>query len=390
MVDRQGQARVPRIEVESTSRQSARVVEPIPLISLRDGDETRLTRRVVAAEIVENPNNPGAPLRVSIQHQKRARTDTPWDDAPPFRLSTMRAEEMVRIPLDSAETLALYVALQKLYSVARRGVPVGLHTYRVVEEGEAIVVEGEEREVLQAIMDREGGRFWELIESIEPDLLTAAAVIQQYRVHRAALDEFETEMEAERWSEIEWGRFFDRNPWIFGHALSYQILTLMEDQAYVGGRNVTGRGASQVDYLMRTEADIKFTRLVEIKKPTSALVRRQYRPSGVWVLDPELYGGVNQVLDYCRTWARHANDEENRRFVEDTYTVDPKGILVIGRLSTLDTDEKVRSFEMFRQTLHNPEILTFDEVLDRARSLVQQEEPAQEREPEPDLDDLEF
>jgi hypothetical protein len=54
-------------------------------------------------------------------------------------------------------------------------------------------------------------------------------------------------------------------------------------------------------------------------------VKRQYRPSGVWLLDPEPHGGVNQVLDYCRTLARHANDESNRRFVGETYTVEPKG-----------------------------------------------------------------
>jgi hypothetical protein len=45
-------------------------------------------------------------------------------------------------------------------------------------------------------------------------------------------------------------------------------------------------------------------------------------------------------------------------------------------MSTLDTDEKVRSFEMFRQNLHNPEILTFDEVFERARLLVRQDKPA--------------
>ena len=53
----------------------------------------------------------------------------------------------------------------------------------------------------------------------------------------------------------------------------------------------------------------------------------------------------------------------------------PEGILVVGRLSELEQDEaKLRTFDLFRKSLHNTRILTFDELLARARFVVETEE----------------
>ena len=54
----------------------------------------------------------------------------------------------------------------------------------------------------------------------------------------------------------------------------------------------------------------------------------------------------------------------------------PRSILVIGNLSEFSGEhgpnvEKFRTFEMYRRNLISPEIITFDELHDRARSLVE-------------------
>lgn len=64
---------------------------------------------------------------------------------------------------------------------------------------------------------------------------------------------------------------------------------------------------------------------------------------------------------------------ENTAFdVTDTFIVRPRSFLIVGSLSQLlgdgggPIDDKVHSFELFRRNLHEPEVITFDELLARA------------------------
>ena len=51
-------------------------------------------------------------------------------------------------------------------------------------------------------------------------------------------------------------------------------------------------------------------------------------------------------------------------------TAKTKGILVIGNTSELDTADKKRSFELFRKGLNQIDIITYDELLERANHIV--------------------
>jgi hypothetical protein len=56
------------------------------------------------------------------------------------------------------------------------------------------------------------------------------------------------------------------------------------------------------------------------------------------------------------------------------FTVKPKGIIVIGSLSDLDTRSKRETFQRFRKSIHGVDILTFDELYQRARFIVDHKE----------------
>ena len=115
-----------------------------------------------------------------------------------------------------------------------------------------------------------------------------------------------------------------------------------------------------------------FTVLVDIKRPNSQLVGKEYR-NRVYQLGPDLTGGVAQLQSNCHSWnTTGARQSQNavalaRRGIA---TYEPKGILVIGHTAQLDNDDKQATFELFRRNLRNPEVLTYDELLDRARFLV--------------------
>ena len=153
----------------------------------------------------------------------------------------------------------------------------------------------------------------------------------------------------------------------------------MEEQAHYGGVTVSGKGGQRGDYLMASKADVRFTVLVEIKRPSTALLAREKYRNKVYSLSEELTGGVSQVQSNCRTWAQDGSrQEETRETLEGAgiFTYEPKGILVIGRTGELADDSNKRAtFELFRRNLHNPEVITFDELLARARFLVSREAP---------------
>src|SRR5690242_1913130 len=82
--------------------------EAIPLPN-KDGQST--TRKVVKAQFINpNPQNPDAPLKVSICHQKK-KTNGEYEDSESFPLSSLKAGQEVRMILDTEQTLALNAVL---------------------------------------------------------------------------------------------------------------------------------------------------------------------------------------------------------------------------------------------------------------------------------------
>ena len=54
-------------------------------------------------------------------------------------------------------------------------------------------------------------------------------------------------------------------------------------------------------------------------------------------------------------------------------TINPKGILVIGHTKELMGERsKIETFELFRRDINNLEIITFDELYERAKFIVDQ------------------
>ena len=148
----------------------------------------------------------------------------------------------------------------------------------------------------------------------------------------------------------------------------------------VRGFSVSGAG-KRVDALMKTRAEVSSLCFVEIKRhDTSLLASKQYRP-GVWSASQELVGGIGQVQETVRAAIRTLSapfrpaDERGNPTGEEIYGFEPRSYLVIGSLSEFASEhgvneEKFRSFETFRRNISRPEIITFDELLHRARFIV--------------------
>jgi hypothetical protein len=191
--------------------------------------------------------------------------------------------------------------------------------------------------------------------------------------------------------EAVWQSFFERNPWIFGYGLSYIYLDSVVEkrlEQIVQGHRVGMRG-KRVDALLKSKGVISSLCFVEIKRHrTSLLASKPYR-SACWSPSEELSGAVAQVQGSVAAATEsireklELTDPEGYPTGEEAFNYFPKSYLVIGSLEQFFGEhgvnkEQFRSFELYRRNTFGPEIITFDELYERARFIVQSNEASLE------------
>lgn len=185
--------------------------------------------------------------------------------------------------------------------------------------------------------------------------------------------------------ERVWQDFFEENPWILGTGLSGQLFTSWDDdklQQVVAGSSIAGAG-KRADALLRTSGVIRFLTFAEFKTHRTPLLRNtDYRPE-VWAPHPEVVAGVAQAQTTVELALRQIGSAIQGRAEDDsdiagevTFLTRPRSYLIVGHLGQLVGEgggpnrAKVRSLELYRRSLREPEIITFDELLARAEWVV--------------------
>lgn len=191
--------------------------------------------------------------------------------------------------------------------------------------------------------------------------------------------------------EDVWQEFFEENRWIFGFGLAAQLLIGWDEaklEAVIESSTAWGRG-KRADALMRTAGILSSLCFVEIKLPTAPLLsKEQYRPEA-WAPAKDLIGGVAQLhttLDKAiqKSNALQAKDENGAPVGQPAHVCRPRAYLLIGRHDEfLGADGRVnesmyRSFENYRRSLRDPEVITYDELLLRAKQLLHMVEESTE------------
>ncbi|QQA43781.1 Shedu immune nuclease family protein [Pelagovum pacificum] len=188
-------------------------------------------------------------------------------------------------------------------------------------------------------------------------------------------------------SESTWQNFFERNQWIFGYGLSYIFTTGLDErklQQTIRGSSVAGPGKVP-DGIMKTRAAVSALCLVEIKKSETGLLKENEYRRGTWAPSAELSGAVAQCQETLRAATNELDtyhrffDEQGNPTGEELMAVQPRSFLVVGSLDQFKTEKGVnasryQAFEGFRRNLRQPKIITFDELYERARFIVEHTE----------------
>lgn len=204
---------------------------------------------------------------------------------------------------------------------------------------------------VEKIAQDQPAKLLKLRDDIE--LVTLEQLIEKYK-----------QMLEKRLSEKHWQALFNENPFILSMAFGFPIIKV-QDQAFVGGRKISGSGDKITDFLAKNTITNN-TAIIEIKTPQEVLTGKKYRDS-VYSPSVALSGSLNQVLDQKHKLQKNIATikVDSRIYDVETYAV--HCALIIGLMP--DDLDKQKSFEIFRRNSRDVEIITFDELLEKLELL---------------------
>lgn len=244
---------------------------------------------------------------------------------------------------------------------------------------EKVLVNREDKELLDSFAHLEGDSRLKFLEKMRESALTKQD-LDILSGRKDGLATFHRKLYEEKdWTEPQWQQFFSENTWIFGYGLDYRFLSILQKEAAVSDVDIDGKNTVNSDFLM---GSTDFTVLVELKRPDTLLFEHSKNRSQSWRLSQHLVYAVSQILAQKAAWeikSSQTNYDENGNLITQK-TSDPKAILIIGRKDEIegnprDSDIKQKTFELYRRDSRNVEILTYDELYERAYYIVNQKLP---------------
>ena len=196
------------------------------------------------------------------------------------------------------------------------------------------------------------------------ELLDLKSVIEQVTL-KELVGKIE-DMLSKNLPEPKWQAFFKANPFVLGLAFPHPV-TLIQDQAHVGGTMLRGAGESIVDFLFAQ----RFTgslALVEIKRPSTQLVEGKTFRGDLHAPHKDLTSAMAQVLDQrfqlLNNFAAKAHDPS----LKDTHVSAVHCIVIAGTAPA--TIQEKRSLDLFRHSARDVVVVTFDELLEKLREIL--------------------
>lgn len=162
-----------------------------------------------------------------------------------------------------------------------------------------------------------------------------------------------------------WQKTFEEKNWILSQIFS-RPKVFIEGKSYCGGKTIGNDGGVEGDFLLKNELTENCA-FIEIKTPKTDIVHQsKYRGKNdkekntIYAMSYDITGGISQVIN-----------QKESALVEHGKTTklnNSKCILLIGSTESL-TDGQKKSFEFFRNSNKDVEIITFDELFKRIENL---------------------
>ncbi len=189
--------------------------------------------------------------------------------------------------------------------------------------------------------------------------------------------------------EAIWHHFLKKNLWIIGLGIDIRFIRDLISETNVGIQSTNGTGSPSADLMCITD----YTLLVELKTSTTNIftsTKQNTSRTNTWSFTSGFIDGISQCLgqktDWEKSHALKAISGDNGAVLDqrEIRTVDPKTVFIIGnkskefsdKLHTEDNMCKRDTFERFRRNNRNVDVVTFDELYEKAYYIVYGKRPS--------------
>lgn len=361
------------INVKSTSLNTAKT-EPIIL------NRTNRCSLEFIPELVNNPKNSNCSVKGKLLYIK-----TKVNDNSPVKIigrREIKKGEGIGLNLDTSETFELFNGLKELYKLYgdMGGIQVGESTFTktdtVTRRLLSIIHDNQ-----QILNDREGIEIISSVLTAVTDKVSRDSLRKVLnRLGNNQLSELNMSVNLARlekiYSTIHENLDNDKEEfWQSNILKEYQYIisqifacpyTIYQDKAYVGGKRLDNSNGNVCDFIYKNKLTDNIA-LLEIKTPCTDLIGKPYRQT--YNISSELSGAVCQVLNYRDSLLKNYfplsyGGSDFRAFM-------PRGVIIIGKINDIrNENNKLAAFENFRGSLNNIIIITYDELCEKIKQLI--------------------
>ncbi|MCH5320190.1 MAG: DUF4263 domain-containing protein [Eubacterium sp.] len=228
------------------------------------------------------------------------------------------------------------------------------YTPLTLGQGEYISVDSNQSELIEqfkSILQNSEETAKTLVESeiLTKDVYYAVNFINK----KKSLEEFEY-MLREDLPESSWQDWFEYNKWILGSDFARIV-----DERNIDTHNIA-------DYIMQSYDG--FVDIVEIKKPNEMPFWALSKDHNNYIPSSTLTKAITQCLNYIYSVEQKTNDASFRDQI-GCKVVKPRCTLIYGRSYDWD-DEKQKAFRILNSAYSQITILTYDQLLARAKNIL--------------------
>lgn len=179
-----------------------------------------------------------------------------------------------------------------------------------------------------------------------------------------------------------WHHFLKNNDWIIGLNTDLKFISELLDEQKIGNANSKGSESPVVDLLGISE----FTTLIELKHSSTDIFKKTKSKAraNTWDFTSDFIEAISQCLGQKEEIEKAYNTkvflkEDKSRLEKDKIeSIDPKSVLIIGNkkrefpTNDMNNDNilKNNTLERFRRNNRNIDIISFDELFERAYHIV--------------------
>lgn len=197
-----------------------------------------------------------------------------------------------------------------------------------------------------------------------------------------SIEKYRSKFSIPQGDEAIWHHFFKNNDWILGLNADIKFIKDFFDEQKVGIEDSKGKGSPKTDLLGISD----FTTIIELKHHNTKIFKTtkgEKSRANTWDFTPDFIEGISQCLG--QKFALDKNyenkeflNDEGKRLRKDLHkTIDPKVVFLMGNRKVEfphneDNSNIIKSetFERFKRNSRNIDILTFDELFEKAYNMV--------------------